>query len=127
MFFKIGAAAIKLAEAGSVAVPDGKNRSILAPAGRASLHLCISRVYLNSPTTHPQFARYAIGSALLSAHMPRLVPVNEAAKELGIGSSTIFRYLRLGLIKKHKRQLDRKTYVDIDELRELRDNPPFLK
>jgi excisionase family DNA binding protein len=57
--------------------------------------------------------------------MPQLVPVDEAARRLGIGRSTVFRYIRLGLLDAHRRHLDRRTYVDLDQLRELRESPPF--
>jgi DNA-binding transcriptional MerR regulator len=57
--------------------------------------------------------------------MPELVPVDEAARKLGIGRSTVFRYIRLGLVEAHRRHLDRRTYVDLEELRVLMENPPF--
>lgn len=57
--------------------------------------------------------------------MSRIVTLHEAAEEVGLSAPTVWRYIRLGLLKKYRRQLDRRTYVDLDELRELKDNPPF--
>jgi excisionase family DNA binding protein len=56
----------------------------------------------------------------------RLATVEEAAKETGIGRSTIFRYIRYGYLKPYKKALDRKRYIDLDELEELRRNPPLV-
>jgi DNA-binding transcriptional MerR regulator len=52
--------------------------------------------------------------------------VAEAARLTRIGRSTIFTYIRLGLLKRYRRRLDRRTYIDLDELEELRRNPPFV-
>jgi DNA-binding transcriptional MerR regulator len=52
--------------------------------------------------------------------------VVEAVRQTGIGRSTIFTYIRMGLLKRYKRRLDRRTYVDLDELEELKRNPPFV-
>jgi DNA-binding transcriptional MerR regulator len=53
------------------------------------------------------------------------IPVDEAAKRVGLSRNTIFRYIAIGLLKRYTSPLDRKTYVDLDELKRLRENPPF--
>jgi helix-turn-helix protein len=59
-------------------------------------------------------------------HWPSTVlPIDEAAQKFGLHPTTIWRYIRLGYLKKYKRRLDRRTYVDTKELEELRKNPPF--
>jgi excisionase family DNA binding protein len=56
----------------------------------------------------------------------RIVPIGEAARELGVGQSTVYRWLRLGLIQRYRQPFDRRrTYVDVHEVKELRDHPPF--
>jgi excisionase family DNA binding protein len=57
----------------------------------------------------------------------RLVSVAEAAQQTGIGRSTLFRWIRLGYLTPHKKALDRKRYVDLDQLEELRRNPPVVE
>jgi len=60
----------------------------------------------------------------LNGVVPR-VPIQEAIKTEGIGRTAIYRLIRLGLLKKYRTLLDRRTYIDLDELRELRRNPPM--
>jgi len=55
----------------------------------------------------------------------RIVPLTEAAAALGVAESTIYRWIRLKLVKKYRQPFDRRTYVDLDELEEVRTNPPF--
>jgi DNA-binding transcriptional MerR regulator len=55
----------------------------------------------------------------------RIVPISEAAKAVGLSEWTIRRYVRLGLLKKYRTPTDRRTYVDLEALEELRRNPPF--
>jgi DNA-binding transcriptional MerR regulator len=57
----------------------------------------------------------------------RLVTVSDAAEEAQVSRTTVFRYIRLGLLKPHRRQLDRRTYIDVEALLELRRNPPFIR
>ena len=58
----------------------------------------------------------------------RRVPVQEAAQEVGVSRQTVHRYIRLGYLKAYRAPgVDRRTYVDVDELRELRRNPPFTE
>jgi len=56
----------------------------------------------------------------------RLVPLSEAAADIGVHRATVHRYIRLGLLKRYRaRGVDRRTYVDVEALRELRRNPPL--
>lgn len=55
----------------------------------------------------------------------RLVTVVEAAQQTGVSRSTLFRWIRLGYLTPRKKVLDRKRYVDLDEIEELRRNPPL--
>jgi Helix-turn-helix domain len=58
----------------------------------------------------------------------RRLPVQEAAQEVGVSRQTVHRYIRLGYLKAYRAPgVDRRTYVDVDELRELRRNPPFTE
>ena len=50
--------------------------------------------------------------------MEDLIPIREAAKEFGIHRVTLHRYIRVGLLKAHRRRgFDRRTYVDRNEIR----------
>jgi hypothetical protein len=56
----------------------------------------------------------------------RLVPLSEAASDIGVHRATVHRYIRLGLLKRYRAKgVDRRTYVDVEALRELRKNPPL--
>jgi hypothetical protein len=60
------------------------------------------------------------------AELPRLLPIDDAATQEGISRTTIYRLIRLGLLKKYRAPgVDRRTYVDVDLLREVRANPPL--
>lgn len=54
----------------------------------------------------------------------RLIPIQEAARRLGVHEKTIRRAINRGELQGHRMPLDRRVYVDADEvarLRELRD------
>ncbi len=57
---------------------------------------------------------------------PDLRSVSVAAKEVGVHEQTIWRYLRLRHLKRYRNApgLPRATRVDLNELRQLRENPP---
>jgi predicted site-specific integrase-resolvase len=55
----------------------------------------------------------------------RVVPLSEAAKEVGLSEWTIYRYIRLGLLERYRSKTDRRTFVDVDALKELKEHPPF--
>lgn len=57
---------------------------------------------------------------------PRAVlPIEDAARKFGVHPTTIYRYVRLGYLKKFKRRLDRRTYIDSKALEELRKRAEF--
>ena len=53
-----------------------------------------------------------------------LAPVQDAAKEFQVALTTIYRYIRLGHLKRWRRPMDRRTYVDREELRKLLEFKP---
>jgi len=56
----------------------------------------------------------------------RLIPIDEAATQQGVSRTTIYRLIRLGLLKKYRAPgVDRRTYVDADKLLEVRSHPPL--
>jgi DNA-binding transcriptional MerR regulator len=55
----------------------------------------------------------------------RIVPISEAAAAVGLTERTIYRYIRLELLKRYRSKTDRRTFVDLDELIELKEHPPF--
>jgi Helix-turn-helix domain len=57
----------------------------------------------------------------------RVMPLQDAARESGLSRSTIHRYIRLGLLASYKTPLDRRTYVNLDELLDLKQHPPFTR
>ena len=58
--------------------------------------------------------------------LAKLLPIDEAAAQEGVSRTTIYRLLRLGLLKKYRAPgVDRKTYIDADALRQVRANPPL--
>jgi DNA-binding transcriptional MerR regulator len=54
-----------------------------------------------------------------------VVPIDEAARRFGVHPTTIYRYVRMGLLKKYKKRLDRRTYIDSKALEELRKRTEF--
>jgi hypothetical protein len=58
--------------------------------------------------------------------VPRLIPIDDAATQEGVSRTTIYRLIRLGLLKKYRAPgVDRRTYVDADKLHEVRSHPPL--
>ena len=54
------------------------------------------------------------------------MPIDYAAAEEGVSRTTIYRLIRLGLLKKYRAPgVDRRTYIDADALRQVRANPPL--
>lgn len=51
--------------------------------------------------------------------MPDLVPLQQAAGEFGLNPATLHRYIKKGKLKRWRREMDQRTYVDRDELRRL--------
>ncbi len=58
--------------------------------------------------------------------LARLLPIDDAAAKEGVSRTTIYRLIRLGLLKKFRAPgVDRRTYIDADALREVRAHPPL--
>ena len=58
--------------------------------------------------------------------MPRLLPIDDAAAQEGVSRTTIYRLIRLGLLRKFRAPgVDRRTYIDVEVLHEVRENPPL--
>jgi excisionase family DNA binding protein len=54
------------------------------------------------------------------------MPLEEAAREIGVDRRTLYRWLRDGRLKRYKGGIgDLTTYVDLVELRELRKPKPI--
>jgi predicted site-specific integrase-resolvase len=51
--------------------------------------------------------------------VPDLISLDDAADEFGVNRVTIFRYLRSGRLRRYKRAMDRKTYVDRQQIARL--------
>ncbi len=51
--------------------------------------------------------------------MASLVPVRQAAREFHVDRTTLHRHIRAGRLHAYRRPMDRRTYVDRDELQEL--------
>jgi predicted site-specific integrase-resolvase len=51
--------------------------------------------------------------------VPDLIPIEEAAAEFGAAQTSLYRYLKAGRLKRYKKALDRRTFVDRQELRRL--------
>jgi excisionase family DNA binding protein len=59
-------------------------------------------------------------------NLANLLPIDEAAALEGVSRTTIYRLLRLGLLKKYRSPgVDRKTYIDAEALKEVRAHPPL--
>lgn len=51
--------------------------------------------------------------------MAALIPLREAASEFHVDRTTLHRHIRAGRLHAYRRPMDRRTYVDRDELHEL--------
>ncbi len=49
------------------------------------------------------------------------VPIAEAAERLRVSRNTLERLIRVGRLKRYRRFGDRKTYVDLDEAKQVLD------
>ena len=59
-------------------------------------------------------------------NVARLIPIDDAAAREGVSRTTIYRLIRLGLLKKYRSPgVDRRTYIDADALKSVRANPPL--
>jgi hypothetical protein len=48
-----------------------------------------------------------------------LIPIRQAAQEFHVDRTTLHRHIRAGRLRAYRRPMDRRTYVDRDELHEL--------
>ena len=48
------------------------------------------------------------------------MPLQDAARELGINPATLYRYLKDGRLRSYQVAFDRRTFLDRDELERLR-------
>jgi len=48
-----------------------------------------------------------------------LIPLASAAAEFRVDQATIYRYLKAGKLRRYRRAMDRRTYIDRSELRRL--------
>ena len=48
-----------------------------------------------------------------------MIPVTTAAAEFRVSTDVIFKYLRLGRLKRYKKGMDRRTYIDRGELKKI--------
>jgi predicted site-specific integrase-resolvase len=51
--------------------------------------------------------------------VPDVIPLVQAAAEFGVDRATLYRYLKAGRLKRYKRGMDRRTYVDRGELKKI--------
>jgi transposase len=51
--------------------------------------------------------------------VPDLLSTDDAAREFEIGKSSLYRWLREGLLERYRRRGDRRTFVDREQLRHL--------
>ena len=71
--------------------------------------------------------RMSGGAAAYPLDVPKveLWPIEDAARDVGLGRATIFRYLAEGALRRYRATVGRqKTLVDIHELRRLVKRPP---
>jgi DNA-binding transcriptional MerR regulator len=58
--------------------------------------------------------------------VPTYVTIRDAMKQAGVSRSTIDRWRRRGLLDAFRAPgVDRRVYIDLDQLHELRRNPPL--
>ncbi len=51
--------------------------------------------------------------------VPDLVTVEQAVAEYGLGQTSLYKLMRSKKLTRYKRPMDKRTYVDRDELRKL--------
>jgi hypothetical protein len=51
--------------------------------------------------------------------MASLLPIRQAANEFHVDRTTLHRHIRAGRLRAYRRPMDRRTYVDRDELHQL--------
>ena len=56
--------------------------------------------------------------------VPDLVSTDDAVREFDIGKSSLYRWLRQGLLERYRRRGDRRTFVDREQLKRLIEPQP---
>ena len=51
--------------------------------------------------------------------MADLFPLQDAAAEFEVSQVTLYRYIKKGQLKRYRRSMDKRTYVDRDQVRRL--------
>lgn len=64
------------------------------------------------------------GRLAYTPNVPDLVSSDDAVREFEIGKSTLYRWLREGLLDRYRRRGDRRTFVDRDQLKRLVEPQP---
>ena len=62
--------------------------------------------------------------SIRSVPVPTWRSLDDAARQSGVSRSTLFRWMRAGLLRPYRILGDPKTYVDLDEIRKLREPRP---
>ena len=63
--------------------------------------------------------------AIASRLVPTWRTLDEAAKQTGVSRRTLTRWVSEGRLRAYKRAGDRRRYVDLDDLRKLRELTPI--
>jgi excisionase family DNA binding protein len=66
-------------------------------------------------------------ATLLLAPMPRIKPLDEAARLSGVGRRTLQRWLSEGRLTAYRIAGDKRRFVDVDEIEKLRRPEPLPK
>jgi DNA-binding transcriptional MerR regulator len=67
------------------------------------------------------YHRAGAAGPLLYMANTEFTPLEDAAAEVGLHRSTVRGYIRRGLLKGWRRPGDARTFIDLEELRRLRD------
>jgi excisionase family DNA binding protein len=58
--------------------------------------------------------------------VPPYITIKQATEQEGVSRATLYRWIKHGYIKRYRTPgFDRRTHIDVEELRELRRNPPM--
>ena len=62
------------------------------------------------------------------ARVPQYITIAQATAQEGVSRATLYRWMRFGYLKRYRVPgFERRTHIDLDELRELRRNPPMQR
>ena len=58
--------------------------------------------------------------------MPHYVTIEQAIKERGVSRATLYRWIKFGYLTRYNLPgYEKRTHIDLDQLDELRKNPPM--